>query len=332
MSPISRRSLIFGSLLAATGMAAGCGTRGGSTTASAAPEPGDPPAPSSPPAATQKFELPANFVPEGIATGPGNSLYVSSFGGGIYRIDVTSGKGTSVSDGWGSESTGIKVDESGRLFICHGVAGDARVLDTRTNAVLAHYVFGQPDTSLVNDTVLLRDAAWFTDSRLPVLYKLPLSGPALPPPDGFVTLPITGDLVYTDGQNSNGLCSTPDGQALLVVQTSTAKLFRVDPNTGHSIQVDLGGTALPWADGLYLDGSTLYVVLSQQSQVAVFRMSPDGRSGSLVKTISDSSLDAPTTIAVDRNRLYLPNTKMHLDTFQQSSPGTPCWVSAISKV
>ncbi|MCP2300044.1 Sugar lactone lactonase YvrE [Nocardia amikacinitolerans] len=330
MSHISRRSLIIGSLLAATGMVTGCEKQAGRDATPASPaatQRSDLPVDT----ATQRFELPADFVPEGIASGPGNTLYVSSFGGGIYRIDSSTGNGELITDGWGTESTGMKVDESGRLFVCHGLGGDARVLDTRTNAVLAHYVFGQPQTILVNDTVLLRDSAWFTDSRLPVLYRLPLSGDSLPPPEAVMTLPITGDLVYTEGQNANGLCSTPDGGALLVVQTSTEKLFRVDPATGLSVQVDLGGISLPWADGLYLEGSTLYVVLSQKSQVAVFRMTQDGRSGRLVNTISDASLDAPTTLAADRDRLYLANTQMNLTTFQQSAPGSRCWVSAIRK-
>jgi len=34
---------------------------------------------------------------------------------------------------------------------------------------------------------------------------------------------------------------TPDGKALLIVQTATGKIFRVDPDTGVATTVDLGG-------------------------------------------------------------------------------------------
>ena len=45
---------------------------------------------------------------------------------------------------------------------------------------------------------LTRDAAWFTDSNRPVLYRLPLGhGGTLPPADGFTTLPLTGDFQQT---------------------------------------------------------------------------------------------------------------------------------------
>ena len=46
-----------------------------------------------------------------------------------------------------------------------------------------------------------------------------------------MTLPLTGDLVFQDGFNVNGIERTPDGTGLLVVQTNTGLLFRVDPVT-----------------------------------------------------------------------------------------------------
>jgi sugar lactone lactonase YvrE len=42
-----------------------------------------------------------------------------------------------------------------------------------------------------------------------------------------VTVPITGDLVYGEGFNANGITRTPDGRALLVVQSNTGWIFRV---------------------------------------------------------------------------------------------------------
>lgn len=51
------------------------------------------------------------------------------------------------------------------------------MIDTRTGAVLASYRFADAPT-FVNDVALTRDAAWFTDSNRPVLYRLPLGAVA----------------------------------------------------------------------------------------------------------------------------------------------------------
>ncbi len=57
-----------------------------------------------------------------------------------------------------------------------------------------------------------------------------------------MTLPLTGDWEQEAGFNANGIAVTPDQQALLVVNSATGLLYRVDPDTGVATQVDLGGT------------------------------------------------------------------------------------------
>jgi sugar lactone lactonase YvrE len=153
-----------------------------------------------------------------------------------------------LSPGPGTPSLGIKVDSArGRLFVAGGTGGDARVIDMHTGAVLADYQFFTSDT-FVNDLVITRDAVWFTDSRQPTLYKLPLGRHGeLPDPPEVVRLPLTGDLVVVPGAtNLNGITTTPDRNALLVGQSNAGALFRVDPVTAA---VDLGGESLPFNDG-----------------------------------------------------------------------------------
>ncbi|HKF86912.1 MAG TPA: nuclear transport factor 2 family protein [Propionibacteriaceae bacterium] len=74
--------------------------------------------------------------------------------------------------------------------------------------------------------------------------------------------------------------------ALLVVQSATGLLFRVDPLTGVATRVDLGETLLTNGDGLLVVGTTLYVVQNRLNQVAVIKLSPDGTSGVLVDTLT----------------------------------------------
>ncbi|MGN9785213.1 superoxide dismutase [Nonomuraea sp. ZG12] len=265
--------------------------------------------------ATDTFPLPNGFQPEGIEIGPGPFAYFGSRAtGSIYRADLRTGKGKIISDGPGTPSLGLKSDDRGRLFVAGGNAGNARVIDLRTGAVLKSYTLAT-GASFVNDVVLTRDAAWITDSTNSVLYKLPLRRHGGLPGEA-VTLPLTGAIQYADGINANGIAATPDGKGLLLVQSNTGKLFRADPRTGVTTEVDLGGELLTNGDGLLLHGRTLYVVQNRLNTVAVLRLSHDGTSGRVTDRLTDERFDIPTTVAAFGKRLYLPNARF-------STPPTP---------
>jgi sugar lactone lactonase YvrE len=271
------------------------------------------------------FSLPDGFRPEGIAIGPGPVAYFGSLAdGSIYRASLRTGKGKIVADGPGTPSVGLKTDHRGRLFVAGGPAGDARVIDVRTGALLARYALATGDT-FINDVVLARGAAWFTDSRQQVLYKLQL-GRHGELPRTAVRIPITGDLVFIDGFNANGIEATPDGRALLVVQSNTGGLFRVDP-TGVSRKVDLGAETLANGDGLLLCGRTLYAVQNQLNLVAVVTLNRSGTRGVVTRRVGDPRFDVPTTVASFRDRLYLPNARFTTPP----TPTTPYNVVAINR-
>ncbi|MCO1581854.1 superoxide dismutase [Crossiella sp. SN42] len=265
-----------------------------------------------------EFPLPNGFQPEGIAIGGASAYFGSRVDGSIFKVDLATGKGSVFSKGPGTPSLGLKVDGRGRLFVSGGNGGDARVVDTRTGKVLASYAFAEPGTSFVNDVVLTRSAAYFTDSFKPVLYRLPLGrNGSLPAAGEFSTIPLTGDFVQgATGVNANGLVTTPDGDALLVVQSNTGKLFRVDPRTGVARTVDLGGALLTNGDGLLRLGRTLFVVQNRLNVVTQFRLAEDGSSGKLTRSITDPRFDVPATVAQFGHRLYLPNARF-------TTPPTP---------
>ncbi|MEV4625438.1 superoxide dismutase [Micromonospora sp. NPDC049523] len=287
----------------------------------AAPAAAAPSAESATPVATNRagtffpgtFALPDGFQPEGIAIG---ALPYAFFGsratGAIYRVSLLTGRGEVINPGSGTPSLGLKVDLRGRLFVSGGntaTGATARVVNAFTGELLASYQFSSVP-SFVNDVVLTSDAAWFTDSTNPVLYKLPLDRwGGLPDADEVVTLPLTGDIVYGAGVNANGIVTTPDGRGLLIVQSGTGLLFRVDPATGVTKTVDLGGELLTNGDGLLREGRTLYVVQNRLNTVAVFELDRTGTSARLVEKLTSPTFDVPTTIAAYANRLYLPNAR-----------------------
>ncbi|RZS66288.1 sugar lactone lactonase YvrE [Agromyces ramosus] len=256
------------------------------------------------------IELPDGFRPEGIAIGPGGTAYVGSLADGdVYVVDLRTGAEITTLDGPGTPSVGLKIDDRGRLFIAGGPTGSARVVDADTGDVLETY----PLTSgpaFINDVVLTRDGAWFTNSFAAELYFVPVSPSGeLADASDVVTLPLTGDWVQQQGFNANGIAETPDRQALLVIQSATATLFRVDPATGEATAVDLGGFPVTAGDGLLVVGNTLYVVQNQLNTVAVIRLAADGTSGTLVDQLTDPAFDVPTTVARFGNSLFLPNAR-----------------------
>ena len=256
------------------------------------------------------IELPDGFRPEGITIDPRGTAYLGSLADGdIYAADLRTGDGEIISEGPGTASVGLKVDRFGRLFVAGGPSGSARVIDSASGDVLESYQL-TTDEAFINDVVLTRDGAWFTNSSAAELYFIPI-GPSGDLPDGsdILTLPLTGDWVQQSGFNANGIAETPDHKALLVIQSATATLFRVDPVTGEATTVDLGGASLPNGDGLLVIGSTLYVVQNQLNQVAVIRLDAGGTSGSLVETLTSDDFDVPTTVASYGASLFLPNAR-----------------------
>jgi sugar lactone lactonase YvrE len=265
-----------------------------------------------------EFTLPTGFLPEGIAIGDRPTAYFGSRADGdIFAVNLATGVGTVVSQGPGTPSVGMKLDQRGRLFVSGGPAGDGRVVDVRTGAILASYQFAAAPT-FVNDVVLTPAGAYFTDSNNAALYFVPVGKRgALPAQSGVVTIPLGGEWVQNPGFNANGIARTPDGRALIVVNSGTGALFRVDPATGVATAIDLGGESVPNGDGLLLDGRTLYVVQNQLNTVAVIRLNHRGTEGTVTQRITDARFDVPTTIARFANRLYLPNAR-----FGVASPET----------
>jgi len=265
------------------------------------------------------LQLPNGFAPEGIAIKGKRAYFGSLVDGDIYSVDLGTGKGRVISEGPGTPSVGLKADDRGRLFVAGGAAGNARVVSLRTGRVLASYQFAT-GTAFINDVVLTRKVAWFTDSQNPVLYGLPLGTHGrLPAAGQVITLPLSGDYVHQAGFNLNGITASPDGKALLAVQSATGLLFRIDPRTGVATTVNLKGQALANGDGMLLHGRTLYVVQNQLNQVAVLTLDRRGFSGAVQRTLTSPGFDVPTTVAAFGRHLYLPNARFGVEVTPETT-------------
>jgi sugar lactone lactonase YvrE len=257
----------------------------------------------------EKIALPNAFAPEGIAIGTGNTFYVGSIPtGAIFRGNVRTGAGAIFIAGVpGRAATGLEYDR-GRLWVSGAGTGKAFVYNARTGALIREYQLGTPPATFINDVVVTNRAAYFTDSQQPVVYKVALSKSGAP--GALSSIQLTGAYTHVPDQfNLNGIDAVPSGKRLLTVQTVTGKLFLLDPRTGGTTLVDLGGYVLEDGDGILLHGRTLYVVQNQLDKIAVLTLTPGLTHGTLTRTIEDDDFDVPTTIDRLGSRIYAVNAR-----------------------
>jgi sugar lactone lactonase YvrE len=277
----------------------------------------------------ERIDLPDGFRPEGIAIGRGHTVYVGSIPtGAIYRGSLRTGEGAVLVPAQpGRAAIGLKVDSRNRLFVAGGPTGDGYVYDAATGATLAIYDFASAPT-FVNDVVVTRTAAWFTDSMQPVLYRVPIA------PDGTLgtqadveTVALSGDFVQQPGFNLNGIDATPNGDLLVVVQSNTGKLFTVDPDSGVTEEIDLGGATVMGGDGILLAGKTLYVVRNVANELVEIRLASDFASGEVMSRTTSPLFDVPTTVAAFGSSLYFVNARFTTPP----TPATEYWISKLAK-
>lgn len=260
------------------------------------------------------IELPNGWRPEGIEAGRQHTLYVGSIPtGAVRQIDARTGASfTLVQPTAGRSATGLEYDRKNeRLFVSGGGTGAAYVYETETGAPIADYLLTPAAPRFINDNVLTKDAVYFTDSQRPWFYRLPLGRHgALPAASDVQTIPLSGDYVHQPGVNNlNGIVATPNGKTLIAVQSSTASLLRIDPDTGVADTIELTGGDATNGDGLLLEGRTLYVVQNRLNRVAIVELAPDLGSGTVVGHLTHPAFSVPTTIDRVSGRLYLPNAR-----------------------
>jgi len=258
------------------------------------------------PAFPDFIQLPADFGPEGIAVGNGSTFYVGSLAastrGQILVGDLRTGQFETLVAPDGVPATGMKHDpRSNLLFVARAGSGMGTIFNAGSGDLVTSYQFKTAST-FINDVVITREAANFTDTQAPFLYHIAL-GPAGAPAADFTSIPLPGTF------RTNGIVATPNGEHLFVVDGATAQLYRIDTATHTPVLVDLGGGTLPNADGLLLDGKTLYVVQNFLNRIAVVELSPDYLSGTIVDFImepftSNAATKVPTTVAEFGDALY----------------------------
>ncbi|NUR08921.1 MAG: superoxide dismutase [Nocardioidaceae bacterium] len=258
-----------------------------------------------------RIDLPVGWQPEGVTT-DGKFVYSGSLAtGSLLRANPRNGATTVLpQSATGKPAVGVDFDKRRDvIWVAGGPTGEIRVQKASNGKLLRTYTF-PAGTRFINDLVVTRKAVYATDSFNAELGVVKLgSGNAkkLPPSGEIPTLAVGGDLVNVPGAfNMNGIVSSHG--SLLVIQSNTGTLFRVDRTTGDATAVDTGGADLTNGDGLELDGDILYVVRNQNNEVAVVDLARDLASGELVDTIT-GDLDVPATVALVHHDLWSSNAR-----------------------
>ena len=266
------------------------------------------------------IDLPDGFAGEGVAVGRGQTFYAGSLAGfadgRIARGNLRHG----TAEVWATPprpipAVGLDADlRHGLLWVSGGPTGLALAYDLDTSEVAAELTL-TTNAAFINDVVSTHEAAYFTNSMRPELYRVPASrggGVGEPETLSLLNKGPAGDFV--PGFNLNGIEATPNGKTLIVVNSTTGQLYTVDAKSGESALIDLGGASVATGDGLLLAGHTLYVLQNGNApgatnQIAVIRLSSDLSSGRVVRTITSPLFETATTLAKRGNVLVAVNAQ-----------------------
>jgi Cu-Zn family superoxide dismutase len=248
------------------------------------------------------FVLPGDSLfPEGMGYDQENGNYfVGAIGGGtVLRGEVNNPTATIFSPAGADGRTaalGARPDH-GRVFVGSFGSGKIWIYNERSGKLIATLDTGMP-SSVLNDFSFLRDGTAFaTDSANPFLWRITFSRNGTPTLEKW--LDFTGTVfVYNSGFNADGIVTSGNGRYLVVNQLSTGDLFRIDVATKAVTQIDVGGFDLTNADGMDIDGQSLYVVRNANAQIVKVDLSADFSTGAVDTVTTSPAFLFPTAAVV----------------------------------
>jgi sugar lactone lactonase YvrE len=134
-------------------------------------------------------------------------------------------------------------------------------------------------------------------------------------------------------EGANGIVATPNGKTLIIGNSGTSKIFRVDPTTGHADEIIVDPPLVGFLDGIVLHEGVLFIVTPDgtfacpaEDRIQVVVLDENILTGNLVGTISDPSMDGVASGAMHGDSLYV-NNACYCDF-----PGSPTeyWITKLN--
>jgi len=210
--------------------------------------------------------------------------------------------------------------------VAGGSTGTISVYDIATRQLIASFETGAG--GFLNDLVVTNDGDVFvTDSFRPTLWHVTSAqiGAGHGTPEG---IPVGPEIAYVPGQfNLNGIVALEGGKQLVVVDTVTGGLFRIDIDAGapavraiHAIDAE----PLVGGDGLLLDQGRLIVIQGGPPATLTFvKLTGDAARGQVVERRTDPTLRGPSTVARARNFYLVVNADFATSTTPFTVSGLP---------
>ncbi|MEO6510975.1 MAG: gluconolaconase [Nocardioides sp.] len=252
---------------------------------------------------------------EGIGTSPnGSTFYVTEVTGGeLHRGDVSSGATTEwLPEGADGRFTarGVTTDREGRIYVAGGPNGlgtgrpDLWVY-AADGSLLAAMRTGVANAFLNDVTIGPDGAAYFTNSNAPQIFRVAEN-------DGGWSVSTwadaTNSIPTAPGFNLGGIVVSPDRSSLVVAQGNVGVLWRFDLDTTAATRVSTGADVRN-ADGLVIQGTTLWVVRNADRVLTTLHLAPDASSATLRHTEATDPSRFFTTAKIAHGRLLLVDSK-----------------------
>ncbi|MGV3560678.1 SMP-30/gluconolactonase/LRE family protein [Larkinella arboricola] len=280
----------------------------------------------------ESYIIPGNtFFPEGIAYDDKQGVfYTGSIGNGdILKVDVQTGASSLFASGAAQgrpTCNGLKLDAQGRLWVCGGTQNKIQVLNPDGSLLKSWDLTAFAPTGFINDCVLDGQYVYFTDSWNKHIYRTSVA--SAQPGDMEQWLTFTDQQIpYTpNAVNANGIVITPEGGYLIVVVSSSGKLYRIDiqHKTISEIQLDAPVNA---GDGLWLENGILYVSRNAVNKIFPVTLINNYSQGSVGSGFGDNLL-FNTTMAKAGPYFLVVNGQLN----RRTGPNQPVLPFTVSRV
>ena len=235
--------------------------------------------------AKESYMLPGDTLyPEGIAykSGAGQFYTGSTTTGDILSVNVQTGEVKTFASGQAQGrkvATGLKLDNNDRLWICGGADNKIQVLSSAGTLLKSWDTKALFGSGFINDCIIDTGYVYFTDSQIKKIYRTSVKGD----PGNLEEW-----LTFTDAQipyaaagtNANGIVNTADNKYLIIVVSTSGKLYRIDKTTKAIAEITLNASVAS-GDGMYLDGTTLYVSRNATNQIFPVTLTADYSQGTV---------------------------------------------------
>ncbi|HEV3365647.1 MAG TPA: hypothetical protein VG795_16205, partial [Acidimicrobiia bacterium] len=254
---------------------------------------------------TVAYEIPGAH-PEGVGFDPRDcSFYTAAsfFRGELYRgrLDQPRADEYLPAEGDRPGAFGIEVDtKRNLLFVAGGNNGVLFAYNLSSKRLHGKFETG-PGGFLNEVAVAPNGDVYVTDSGRPTLYRITASaveaGSGTPE-----AIPLAPEVQYGPGFNANGIVITPDGAHAVFAMTNSGRFHRVtleaDTKARRITEVDIDRGALTSADGLEIDGQTIYAVRNRDDVLVELTMSEDYSSARVTGERTDPLFRSPTSVAL----------------------------------